>query len=292
MTTYAEVLNVEIAKQKVSALAERVTTAKKQLAAMRRRATEEDERAAGSAEHLERLKASAGEAVTEQNSYEKLKVAIKRRTENLAAAREALAILNASIPPAEVELETAERDLHRALVAATEAARGTCESLVTEHLAAAVGEQTAFVAAAKETFARYGSPWAGDTGACDRVLPRARAFRNSSDPSYLWYAKVVEERILTGEVHPRLRPPPAETPEPPADTPATIAQEPAEADVAAVETPPTGECDPSIDPAVGEPETPEKGGGDDGPDPAEVDAQVEAELDDQSVLDSDNTPPS
>ncbi len=218
---------------------------------------------------------------------------LKRLTAEQEGHRHAVAVLQDTVlPQLRREGDAARAALRKALVETALAAKQKCESELAQHLAEVVTGRQTFLTAWQTLFNEFQCSWTA------ALYPEPRHVRLSPDPAYAivteMAARPVDRQLIPKDMLAALL-----AAEGVPDAPATIPPVPAEANVEAPEIPPTGELDPSIDleapppematntPLAAEP-TPAPDGLD--PTPADVDAEVEAELDAEALDAQDSAP--
>jgi hypothetical protein len=205
-----------LAEAALRPLAEKTGKLVRELEALNRRVEGERGSAESLETHLAKLKAAAGEYLS-QNEYASFKVKLKRVTADLTAAREAVTLFEHDLIPAKArELDGARLALSAAAGKFYREHLPGCETEMAEALAVAVAAHDDFLAAFAELGAVYGCGF-------PRTLPVVRharldsvARRNTGSP---W---------LTFAAAPPATSPGAAIPVAPArtETPPTVAQAP------------------------------------------------------------------
>jgi hypothetical protein len=167
--SYLETLRAE-AEKKLKPLAEKVAKLTRHLDGLRKRAESE----AGTIRVLENslaaLKSAAGEYLTAgQNDYATYKVRLKRATDSLATAKEAVVLFERELIPAKQrELEAASDQLQKAGQAFYGEHLPACENRMADLLSRVVAERDDFLIACAQLSREY--PGANVTGPAPKVV--------------------------------------------------------------------------------------------------------------------------
>jgi len=149
------------AEAKLRPLADLVTKLTKQLAHLRHRLETERGNAEKRATDLESLKAASASYLT-QNDFGKFRTRLKRITEDLAAARESVALFETDLlPRTERGLQAAREKLAQTFAGTVAAAKSDCEARMTDLLSAVVAEHDAFLDAISDLGKTYNTVYQG-----------------------------------------------------------------------------------------------------------------------------------
>lgn len=142
----------------IKTLGNKADTLQRQLTMLQRRLADEKESIPREQEHIDKLKASAGERVAEgDGEYLKLKTALKRREAALTASQEAVRLLERELIPNKAqELAGVRQKLTTELLELLLVKRKDVENAMAEHFDRLVAERDGFIEAAKSLFETFG----------------------------------------------------------------------------------------------------------------------------------------
>jgi hypothetical protein len=159
--TYLETLKLD-AEKKIGPLAVHLAKLVKNLAGIRHRAADEDEKTVRLVEDVARLEAAAAEALGgSTNDCERFKTSIKKLTVRLATSREVVELFKKIIPPAQREIDEARKKLTDTFTALAVAARAGCEVEMSRLLDAVVNEHDGFMRVVAELGRDFGTAYHG-----------------------------------------------------------------------------------------------------------------------------------